>query len=343
MPDSTDLTAVEALLAERDSLRGWLDRLDQSGVAAPESVRARVRGDYQTRLDRLTEELRSHADAVAARLAADIAERDRLLDLALHAREGLAEAELRHVVGEFDAGKFEEERARHTSELDGLESELNELAERIAGLEDVHAAVTRPASPDQVAVPPVLELAENIADDPVAVRPAEALEPESDNNDSLLSIFDDGPAVELRPPAPVEESGSGPRSEPGPAGFGPLSFTPNDAAGTHPGPAGPGRPARPAVPSMVPPIGLPAADQSPRFVRPAPERGSELVELAADRNASPLSAESVRVVPEPEPVVPESSPDTDTSARTLRCGECGSMNRPLEWYCEKCGAELTTV
>jgi hypothetical protein len=29
--------------------------------------------------------------------------------------------------------------------------------------------------------------------------------------------------------------------------------------------------------------------------------------------------------------------------RTLRCGECGAMNRPLEWYCEKCGAELTAV
>jgi uncharacterized OB-fold protein len=30
-------------------------------------------------------------------------------------------------------------------------------------------------------------------------------------------------------------------------------------------------------------------------------------------------------------------------ARTVRCGECGAMNRPLEWYCEKCGAELTAV
>jgi uncharacterized OB-fold protein len=32
-----------------------------------------------------------------------------------------------------------------------------------------------------------------------------------------------------------------------------------------------------------------------------------------------------------------------TAARTLKCGECGSMNRPTEWYCERCGAELAAL
>ncbi|HUR94721.1 MAG TPA: zinc finger Ran-binding domain-containing protein [Gemmatimonadales bacterium] len=27
-------------------------------------------------------------------------------------------------------------------------------------------------------------------------------------------------------------------------------------------------------------------------------------------------------------------------AKTLKCGECGTLNRPTEWYCERCGAEL---
>jgi hypothetical protein len=116
-------------------------------------------------------------------------------------------------------------------------------------------------------------------------------------------------------------------------GFGPLSFTPKGGVPES------NAPPRPGVPSLTPPIGMPGLDQSPRFVRPAPERGSELVELPPERG------ERFRVVPDPEPVIPEVShveaPEANT--RTLRCGECGAMNRPLEWYCEKCGAELSAV
>jgi hypothetical protein len=31
------------------------------------------------------------------------------------------------------------------------------------------------------------------------------------------------------------------------------------------------------------------------------------------------------------------------SAKTLKCGECGAMNYPTEWYCERCGAELASL
>jgi uncharacterized OB-fold protein len=27
--------------------------------------------------------------------------------------------------------------------------------------------------------------------------------------------------------------------------------------------------------------------------------------------------------------------------KSLKCKECGTMNLPTEWYCEKCGAELS--
>ena len=32
-----------------------------------------------------------------------------------------------------------------------------------------------------------------------------------------------------------------------------------------------------------------------------------------------------------------------TAAKTLKCGECGTLNRPTEWYCERCGAELAAL
>ncbi len=42
--------------------------------------------------------------------------------------------------------------------------------------------------------------------------------------------------------------------------------------------------------------------------------------------------------------IPEIIPEDDDEVRkTLKCVECGVMNRPTEWYCESCGAELAAV
>lgn len=30
-----------------------------------------------------------------------------------------------------------------------------------------------------------------------------------------------------------------------------------------------------------------------------------------------------------------------SDVKTLKCRECGTMNDPTEWYCERCGAELS--
>ena len=40
------------------------------------------------------------------------------------------------------------------------------------------------------------------------------------------------------------------------------------------------------------------------------------------------------------PAAPASAADRH---KTLKCGECGAMNFPTEWYCERCGAELSAV
>lgn len=39
------------------------------------------------------------------------------------------------------------------------------------------------------------------------------------------------------------------------------------------------------------------------------------------------------------------APDRSSAniAKTLKCGECGALNRPTEWYCDRCGAELAAV
>ena len=34
---------------------------------------------------------------------------------------------------------------------------------------------------------------------------------------------------------------------------------------------------------------------------------------------------------------------TAEQPKTLKCAECGAMNYPTEWYCERCGAELAAL
>jgi len=40
---------------------------------------------------------------------------------------------------------------------------------------------------------------------------------------------------------------------------------------------------------------------------------------------------------------PAARPGAASNAKTLKCGECGTLNRPTEWYCERCGAELAAL
>lgn len=43
------------------------------------------------------------------------------------------------------------------------------------------------------------------------------------------------------------------------------------------------------------------------------------------------------------PAKSKTAPVRPEAEKTLKCSECGAMNFPTEWYCEKCGAELATL
>jgi len=53
------------------------------------------------------------------------------------------------------------------------------------------------------------------------------------------------------------------------------------------------------------------------------------------RDTPPLSMN----VPGSEAIVIRS----DKEGKTLKCAECGALNVPTEWYCEKCGSELASI
>ncbi|MGH7592358.1 MAG: hypothetical protein ACRELE_00675 [Gemmatimonadales bacterium] len=333
-----ELAAVEQLLAESDALRGWLARLDTAAVAAADAVRNRVRRDYQARLDQITAGLRAHGDIIDGKLRDDRSEHAGLLARANTAREALAEAELRHLVGEYDSERFDSERTRHTSDIETYDLGLSAVAERIARLQEISVlveGVERPLPAEPVAaasagtpVPEVHVIGE-IDAELIAIAD---LAPDADPED-ILAIFDDTePAADRRTAT---------------ADSGPLSFRPSRTNGNGERPSS-ATPTRLASFESAAPLGIPAADLPPRFVRPgerirthsAPPAPPAIIPPTLESRAEPgveLFSEEI-VATGPAPLA------TGTPVgRTLRCGECGAMNRPLEWYCEKCGAELTTV
>ena len=65
-------------------------------------------------------------------------------------------------------------------------------------------------------------------------------------------------------------------------------------------------------------------------------------------DAAGAKAEEKKPVPESTATVTKTKraglPDLRTEQqKTLKCPECGAMNYPTEWYCERCGGELATL
>jgi len=88
----------------------------------------------------------------------------------------------------------------------------------------------------------------------------------------------------------------------------------------------------PTTRTATPPTALPSASSS---ASPAPSAGfDDLAFLRSVINPSGGNP-AVGAVPDALP-----SPTGAEPQKTLRCTECGTMNLPTEWYCERCGGEL---
>lgn len=148
------------------------------------------------------------------------------------------------------------------------------------------------------------ELAGGTPARPSAAAPA----PKVDEMEFLKSVVGTGPRPAVAPPPPPSPTASEPKA-PEPKAPEPIAPEPTAPKPTAPEPkaavATPAPAAAPAVPT--PPAGAPVPPPPPATAKPAPTTGS--IEVP----------------------------------KTLKCQECGTMNYPSEWYCEKCGAELTVV
>ncbi|MGH7658944.1 MAG: zinc finger Ran-binding domain-containing protein [Gemmatimonadales bacterium] len=276
--------AIEQLIEQRDQYVAWLEKLDGEGATAPESVRARVRKDYQARLDEVMDGLRSHSDEVAEQL---VRHRDTQAGLATrqaHAEEVLAEAELRHSVGEYDEGRWQEVKGEADRNLEGIREELEGVTSEVERLEFIQGQIAGGE------VQPIEELVVPEIPEPVEEEVSPGL-PEA-------------VVTEEAPPEPESE----PETEPA-----------LPEAGRSSGPT-PWQPGRPSGESEVDELAF-LKSVTEDDMSPAPRRPSGGAQRPAEEAARPGTA----------------------TARTLKCGECGTMNRPTEWYCERCGAELADL
>ncbi len=95
--------------------------------------------------------------------------------------------------------------------------------------------------------------------------------------------------------------------------------------------------------SVVDEPSAPLAAAAPLADAPSPVAG---VSPSGARSGSQPAIR--QAVPRATPATPSSTPaflkDMPTEqVKTLKCQECGTMNYPTEWYCERCGGELAAM
>jgi hypothetical protein len=314
---SHDIAEIEELLGVRQQITSWLDRLDAAGSKAPESVRTKVRADYRARLAQVVAQLGTHGDLIASTLAGLRAQSKEFMHSRLQEFEIRAEAELRHTVGEYSDDEWQLVELESSGKIEGFDQALGRLSGEISRLEEVQALIMpAPArsAPQMAETTPEREEIRVTHGHEIEMPPMLDPEPLSMSEQPALTLVrDEGPL----PPMPKPEA---PR-------FVPRPGTPKAQT-----------PAR-AIP--FPQAGQPQqAGQTSQSAQTTQTSAGPTDELAFLRS---VTLDSAPQHPRPTPQAEREDRASQTVARTLKCGECGSLNRPTEWYCERCGAELATL
>ena len=342
MSESTNwMDALNALMEERNRYEQWLAQLDARKGTTPTHVFARVRADYDARLTKVLDqlsgratELQTTASTLAEKVAALYADETTL-------RDERAEAELRAMVGEFSLDHARDAMQRCDEAISSLGAERAQIGAELGRVQEILAVAVRPPTPPAGEEPivPIESLAPPV---PVELPPVvvpQAVQPAAQ------------PIPKPAPPPPPVVSRPAPVSAFDELAFlqsvvdKPASGMPADVAHAAPDPRANQRPdSRPAPApiraAMIDPadVEVPVAanaGSSRRNVAPTPVLTSTpLVEKEIQEPNSQLTPGSI----------PAFLKDVPTEQiKTLKCQECGTMNHPTEWYCERCGGELAAM
>jgi hypothetical protein len=259
MANETD-NSIEALLEQRAQFELWLAKLDSAADKAPPAVRQKVRADYEVRLRGVIDRLRSHAATIADELHRHQAAQGDLDAQRRQAEEELAEAEVRHTVGEFGDDEWRRISEESDGRLNGLREQLKTVGKEIARLAEVQALIAAPARVPDTPVatrapaaedviersPPPPPPTEPVAEAPPPQRPIPRQQPpKAREHDHAGTPVDE--LAFLKSVADEEAKPAAPRrpSHPGPSGSGQGSR----AVETAPPPPSPG--GKPGVPGVA--------------------------------------------------------------------------------------------
>lgn len=317
--DTETMTALQELLDERQRYQGWLTVLEQRRASTPAHVYDRVHTDYSLRLERVTERLSERAeqlggtiDALSARLSALRARESERSD-ARH------EAELRAIVGEYSPDDWERLRSVADRELSEIAVERKALESEIAEMERIVALARENASADgnteRATERDVPAGATTGVDDTSLAAPSAQAE---------MGNQDHGGGSEAAPS--IDEF---------------VAKRPaNEADGADHGNAAGSAEAQ----SHRDGVAEVREGQGDEVAAPAGAQGSSTPQQAT--RAAELSAVTAGLgrpaAPGSRPTPPAGADIRRESEKTLKCPECGVLNYATEWYCERCGGELST-
>ena len=322
---------IEVLLAERRKYEQWLALLDARKDSTPSHVFVKVHRDYSARLGEAQQKLSSESGAVHA-LATELEESLAKLERQIAERtDERAEAELRASVGEFAGkewdklrGKLDGAIADLSGEREGIQRELDTLRALLSEAEPPAVDEPTPDVDDIAFLRSVLGRSTPYSNPPAPV----IIEPPTGERPSArASVPVEKRAsvpVEKRAsvpaPAPIAEAATAPTSAPEPPAEaeGPRASTSaraSSVAAARPSTSAAAAPARQSAPELFATPEIPEGPSGPRGTddeRPSRPSGTF-------GRATPRSSEAVK---------------------SLKCQECGTLNYPTEWYCERCGGEL---
>lgn len=371
---------IEALLAERRKYEQWLAQLESRKETTPSHVYVKVHRDYTARLTAAQEKLSSESggvNALATELESALAQQER--QIAERADER-AEAELRASVGEFAGkewdklrGKLDSAIADLSGEREALQRELDTLRALLVEAEPSSPAAAKGADVDDIAfLRSVLGRATPYSTTPPPTIVEPATGPRASTR--VNAPAEKRPSVQAAPPvaeaktapgaAPVAAPARASTQAAAAAAAAPSAAPAAAHAAPAPAPVPPRPSAAPPAPARAEAVAPPAPEPSREATAPreAPPRASSTttarptggativpsLQSAQDLIAAPDAAEGSsgpRATDDERPARPSATfgrltPRTTEAIKSLKCQECGTLNFPTEWYCERCGGEL---
>ena len=343
--DLSRLETLEALIAEKRKQETFLAKLEERRAGTPEHVFKRLEDEYLTKLTDAQVKAAAEAETLSGGLEDDDEAVAEVLAKLEQLEEERVEMQLRAEVEEWDAKETQKKLTAMNAAISMAEKERDArtaVAERTRALLNEARGGTpatgHPAVSGGTERPPMRPTTAGMTGGPNFDELAFLNSVVGRTSSTGVPAPRDSKAVAQ--PEEIKESASAQAPKPTEA---PRSSTP----------AVPAAPIAESVAAAVPPSPAPAP---PPVVTPAAAAAQPSLELetptpapmpAAEKPAEPAAAAAEPAAEdedEGEPsVLGRPTPRTSQAIKTLKCAECGSMNYPTEWYCERCGGELAAL